>query len=89
MVYIKVLQKQKLSRGGFAFDYIWPLFSIVLSAGTPEKMFLSEKGVFQGPSLSLGHFGQQIPESPVFQPQNGVSTSSLSPFIVDFDNIDI
>ena len=55
----------------------------------PEKMFRSEKGVFQGPSLSLGHFGQQIPESPVFQPQNGVSTSSLSPFIVDFNNIDI
>ena len=29
------------------------------------------------------HFGQLVPESPAFQLQNGVSTSSLPPFIVD------
>ena len=32
---------------------------------------------------SQSHFGQQGPESPVSQLQNGVSTSSLPPFIVD------
>ena len=39
--------------------------------------------IFWGLRLSLGHFGQQAPESPVSQLQNGVSTSSLPPFIVD------
>ena len=38
--------------------------------------------IFLGLRLSLGHFGQQVPESPVSQLQNGVS-SSLPPFIVD------
>ena len=32
--------------------------------------------------LSLGHFGQQAPESSVFQLPNGVATYSLPPFIV-------
>ena len=45
----------------------------------PQKMFLSENVIRRG----LGHFGQQAPESPVSQLQNGVSTSSLHPFIVD------
>ena len=39
--------------------------------------------IFQALRLSLRHFGQQAPESPVSQLQNGVSTSSLPPFIVD------
>ena len=38
--------------------------------------------IFQGLRLSLRHFGQQAPESPVSQLQNGASTSSLPPFIV-------
>ena len=47
-------------------------------------MFLSENVIFRGVlRLSLGHFGQQASESPVCQLQNGVSTSSLPPFIVD------
>ena len=49
----------------------------------PKKVFLSEKVIFRGLRLSLGHFGQQGPESPVYQLQNGVSISSLPPFIVD------
>ena len=48
-----------------------------------KKMFLSENVIFRGLRLSLGHFGQQVPESPVSQLQNGVSTSSLPPFTVD------
>ena len=50
---------------------------------TLKTMFLSENVIFRGLRLSLGHFGQQAPESPVSQLQNGVSTSSLPPFIVD------
>ena len=46
-----------------------------------KKMFLSENVIFQG--LSLGHFDLQAPEIPVSQLQNGLSTSSLPPFIVD------
>ena len=34
-------------------------------------------------NISLGHFGQQAPENPVSQFQNGVSTSPLPLFIVD------
>ena len=45
--------------------------------------FGAETQGFQGLRLSLRHFGQQAPESPVSQLQNGVSTSSLPPFIVD------
>ena len=48
-----------------------------------EKMFLSENVIFRGFWLSLGHYGQEVPESPVSQLQNGVSTSALPPFIVD------
>ena len=54
--------------------------------GTPEpreKMFPLENVTFRGLRLSLCHFGQQAPESHVSQLQNGVSTSSLPPFIVD------
>ena len=54
--------------------------------GTPEpreKMFPLENVTFRGLRLSLCHFGQQVPESPVSQLQNGVSTSSLPPFSVD------
>ena len=36
------------------------------------KMFLSENVIFQGLRLSLGHFGQQVPDSPVYQLQNNV-----------------
>ena len=39
--------------------------------------------IFRGPRHPLGHFGQEVPESPVSQLQNGVSTSSLPPFSVD------
>ena len=35
---------------------------------------------------SRGHFSQQIPESPLFQLQNGAPTTSLLPFIME--NID-
>ena len=49
----------------------------------PKKVFLSENVIFQGLRLSLGHFGQEAPKSPVSQLQKSVSTSSLPPFIVD------
>ena len=39
--------------------------------------------IFQGLRLSLGHFGQEAPESPVSQLQNVVSTSFLPPVILD------
>ena len=48
-----------------------------------KKTLLSEIVIFRGLMLSLGHFGQQAPESHVTQFQNAVSTSSLPPFIVD------
>ena len=51
----------------------------------PHKRFLSENVIFWGLKLSLGHFGQHAYESLVYQLQNGVSTSSLPPFIVDID----
>ena len=47
------------------------------------KMVLSENVIFRALRLSLGHFGQQVPLSPVSQLQHGVSQSSLPPFIVD------
>ena len=46
-------------------------------------MLLSKNVVFLGLRLSLVHFGQQAPESPVSLLQNCVSTSSLPPLIVD------
>ena len=61
----------------------WPLDGNGLKPEPVKKMFLSENVIFLGLRLSLGHFGQQVPESPVSQLQNGVSTSSLPPFIVD------
>ena len=48
-----------------------------------KKVFLSENMIFGGLGLSLDHFGRQAPKSPVSLLQNGVSTSSLPPFIVD------
>ena len=50
---------------------------------TQKNMILSENVIFRGLRLSLDPFGQQAPESPVSQLQNGVSTSSAPPFIVD------
>ena len=55
----------------------------------PQKMFLSENVIFWGLRLSLGHFGQQAPESPVSQLQKSVSTSSLPSLIVNLLSIDI
>ena len=55
----------------------------------PQKMFLSEHMIYRGLRLSLGHFGQQVPESPMSQLQNSVSTSSLPPFIVDLLTIKV
>ena len=60
-------------------EYVWPSLLWLLMQETPKKLFLSE--IFRG--LSLGHFGQHVPESPMSQLQNSVSTSSLPPFIVD------
>ena len=48
-----------------------------------KKMFLPENVIFGGLRFSLGHFGQQAPDSHVSQLQNGVSKSFLPPFIVD------
>ena len=35
-----------------------------------KKIFLLENVIFQGLKLSLGHFGQEVPESPMSQLQN-------------------
>ena len=48
-----------------------------------KKMFLSENVILWGLRISFGHFGQQAPKSHASHLQNGVSTSSLPPFIVD------
>ena len=45
--------------------------------------------IFRGLRLSLGHFGQQAPESPVSQLENGVSTSFLPPYIVDLSTFKV
>ena len=79
----RVNQKQKLFREGFALDYVQPSESMGVNARTPKKMFLSEILIFRKLRVSLGYFGQQAPESPVSQLENGVSTASLPPFIVD------
>ena len=73
----KVHQKQKLFREGFASDCVWPSLGMVGNAGTPRKNVSLRKCTFRGLRLSLCHFGRQVPESPVSQLQNGVSTSSL------------
>ena len=49
----------------------------------PKQMFLSENVILQVLKFFLGHFGHHVLESPVSQLQNGASTSSLPPFIVD------
>ena len=51
---------------------------MILNSRTSTKMFLSESVIFWGLRLSLGHFGQQTPESPVSTP------SALPLFIMDF-----
>ena len=33
----KVHQKQKVFRGGFALDYLWPLYRIGKNSGTPSN----------------------------------------------------
>ena len=48
----------------------------------PQKMSLSENVIFWGLRLSLGHFGRQVPGSPVSQLQNCVSTSSRPPILL-------
>ena len=74
-LYIDVHQKQELFREEYVLDYSWPSEAMGANAGTPlKKMFLSENVMFWGLRLSLGHFGQQVPESPVSQLQNSVST---------------
>ena len=55
-------------------------------SGTPRKNVSFRKCDFRGLRLSLGHFGRWVPESPFFQLQNGVSTSSLPPFVVDLSH---
>ena len=49
----------------------------------PQKNVSFRNVIFQGLRLYLSYIGQLGPESPVSQLQNGVSTSSLPPFIVD------
>ena len=34
----KVHQEQKLFRGRFASDFVWPSLQVVSNAGTPKKM---------------------------------------------------
>ena len=79
----KVHQKQKKS---FVKDMHWTTWGLHwewLGMTEPtQKMFLSENVIFRGLWLSLGHFGQQVPQSPVCQIQNGLSTSSLPPSIM-------
>ena len=57
-------QKQKLFREGFGLQS-----QCISTPEPPEKMFLSENVIFRGLKLSLGHFGQEVPESPVSQLQ--------------------
>ena len=62
----------------FINDYHWDIPGLhsqwFSTPEPPQKMFLV---IFQGLRLSLGHFGQKVPESPVGQLQNGISTSPL------------
>ena len=44
----KVIQKQKVFRGGFALDYLWPLSRIGKNAGTPSKQYFFQKMSFFG-----------------------------------------
>ena len=54
-------------------EYVWPSLLWLLMQETPKKLFLSE--IFRG--LSLDHFGQHVPESPVSQLINGVHQNLL------------
>ena len=76
-------KKQNYFRQGFALDYLWPSFWMVLNAGTPSKNVSFKKVIFRGLRLFHSHFGQHVPENLVSQLQNGVLTSFLPPFIVD------
>ena len=61
----------RLAIGGYGWD----------RRNLQKTVSFRENVIFRGFDLSLGHFGQQGPESPVSQLQNGASTSSLPPFI--------
>ena len=61
----------RLAIGGYGWD----------RRNLQKTVSFRENVIFRGLDLSLGHFGQQGPESPVSQLQNGASTSSLPPFI--------
>ena len=63
----------RLAIGGYGWD----------RRNLQKTVSFRENVIFRGLDLSLGHFGQQGPESPVSQLQNGASTSSLPPFIVN------
>ena len=59
--------QKRLFSEGFALDWLWPSFSIVLTYGTPQKMFILENVIFLGHRLAGCYFHQQTPESPVSQ----------------------
>ena len=83
-------QKQKYFRGGFAIGCLWPLNEIGCNAGVPStKKIFQIMSFFGDLRLSIGHFGQKVPYSPVSQLQNGASTSSLPPFIVDLSTFKV
>ena len=44
----------------------------------PKNRFLSGNVIFRGHRLFPSHFGQLVPESPVSQLQNGVSTLEVA-----------
>ena len=83
---VNIEEHEQYFRGGFAYDYVWPSEGMGGNAGTPlpAQKKKSENFVFRGLGLSLGHFGQQVTESPVSQLQNDASTSSL-PFLLIFE----
>ena len=63
----RYIKNIKLFREVFALDYLWPLFSPVLTSRTPAKNVFLENVIFWRHRLSLGHSGQKVPKSPVFQ----------------------
>ena len=76
-------QKQKLFPEGYALDYSWPSESMGVNAGTPWKEHFFQKMWFFG---DLGFPSVILVNKPLkaqSQIQNGVSISSLPPFIVD------
>ena len=63
----RYIKNIKLFREVFALDYLWPLFSPVLTSRTPAKNVFLENVIFWRHMLSLGHSCQKVPKSPVFQ----------------------